>query len=430
MKVGIIGAGFTGLSAGYYLTKEGHDVTIFDRDSVPGGLAIGFQEKNWEWSLEKHYHHWFTNDESALSLANELNYKVFTVRPKTSVYVDGKSFQLDSPLNVLQFPRLSLIDRVRMAAVLALMRYNPFWQPLEKIRAVDFLPKAMGEKAYRKLWEPLFINKFGNRKDDISLAWFWARVHKRTPSLAYPEGGFLKFANHLADRIKKQKGKIFFNTEADAIESDKKGVKISIKEKDLNIKSFQFDKVLVTLPSFLFLKLAKNLPDDYIKKLSKLEGFGAINLVMRLRKKFFDDNTYWLNICDKKSPVMAVVEHTNFMDSKYYGNEHLVYVANYFLPNHLYFKLSDEELLKKYDSYLKKINSKYADDLIGFQVFKTPFAQPLIPMNYSKIIPKVETPLKNVYLSNIQQVYPWDRGTNYSVEQGKKVADMMIGESY
>lgn len=429
MKIGIIGAGFTGLSAGYYLTKEGHDVTIFDRDGVPGGLAIGFQEKNWDWSLEKHYHHWFTNDDAILALAKELNYKVIIARPKTSVYVDGNIFQLDSPLNVLQFPRLSLIDRIRMAVVLASMRYNPFWQPLEKINAVDFLSKAMGEIAYRKLWEPLFINKFGDRMKDISLAWFWARVHKRTPSLAYPQGGFLKFANYLADRIKKQKGKIFFNTEVVAIESGKE-VKISIKEKDSKIMSFKFDKVLVTLPSFLFLRLAKNLPDDYVKKLSKLEGFGAINLVMRLRKQFFNDNTYWLNICDKKSPVMAIVEHTNFMDSKYYGGERLVYVANYFPPNHPYFKLPDDELFKKYDPYLKKINSKYTDDLIGFQVFRSPFAQPLIPMNYSKIIPKVETPLKNVYLSNIQQVYPWDRGTNYSVEQGKKVAEMMVRDSY
>lgn len=426
MKIGIIGAGFTGLSAGYYLTKEGHNVTIFDRDNVPGGLAIGFKEEEWKWSLEKHYHHWFTNDSAVLSLAKELGYKVFISRPKTSVYVDGKFFQLDSPLNVLQFPRLSFFNRIRMAIVLGFMRYNPFWRPLEKILAVDFLPKAMGSKVYQKLWEPLFINKFGIRKNDISLVWFWARVHKRTQSLAYPQGGFLKFANRLVDSIREQKGKIFLGTEIISIESEEK-VKLSIRDKNSKIKSFSFDKVLVTLPSFLFLKLAKNLPDEYIKKLSRLEGFGAINIVMRLNDKFFKDDTYWLNICDKKSPVMAIVEHTNFMDSKYYGNEHLVYVANYFPPNHPYFNLENNELLKKYDPYLKKINHEYEKNLISFNVFKTPFAQPLIPVNYSKILPSVNTPLNNVYLSNIQQVYPWDRGTNYSVEQGKKVARMMTG---
>lgn len=60
MKIAIIGAGFTGLSAAYQLLKQGHKVTIFEKDSQPGGLAVGYQEKKWDWTLEKHYHYWFT----------------------------------------------------------------------------------------------------------------------------------------------------------------------------------------------------------------------------------------------------------------------------------------------------------------------------------------------------------------------------------
>jgi protoporphyrinogen oxidase len=71
MKIGIIGAGFTGLSAGLRLIEEGHDVTIIEQEAQPGGLAIGFKENKWEWSLEKHYHHWFTNDKTILSLAKK-----------------------------------------------------------------------------------------------------------------------------------------------------------------------------------------------------------------------------------------------------------------------------------------------------------------------------------------------------------------------
>ena len=84
MKIGIIGAGFTGLSAAYYLQKEGHEITVIERESLPGGLAIGYQEKGWDWSLEAHYHHWFTNDKSVLDLAKEINHKVIVKRPKTS----------------------------------------------------------------------------------------------------------------------------------------------------------------------------------------------------------------------------------------------------------------------------------------------------------------------------------------------------------
>lgn len=221
MKVGIIGAGFSGLSAAYYLLKNGHNVTIFEKDPHPGGLAIGFQQKDWKWSLERHYHHWFTNDKFILNLAKEIEHKVIIRRPKTSVYVDEGIYQFDSPISVLLFPKLSIVERLRMGFVIALLKYNPIWRPLEKLNATTFLPKVMGQKSYKMIWEPLFISKFGPYAKDISLAWFWARIVKRTPSLAYPEGGFLNFANHLVKVIKQKGGKVLFNT--DVIEVLSKG---------------------------------------------------------------------------------------------------------------------------------------------------------------------------------------------------------------
>src|SRR5690242_9754272 len=108
MKIAIIGAGFTGLTAALRLLQKGHEVMIYEKDSQPGGLAIGYKEKPWDWTLEQHYHHWFTNDASVLGLANELNFPVVIARPKSSFYVDGKSYQLDTPTKFLQFPKLSL----------------------------------------------------------------------------------------------------------------------------------------------------------------------------------------------------------------------------------------------------------------------------------------------------------------------------------
>src|SRR6266705_3733058 len=120
MKIAIIGAGFTGLSAGYQLSKKGHTVTLFEKDTRPGGLAIGYKEKGWDWTLEAHYHHWFTNDKNILNLAKEIGHKVIIKRPRTSVYVDGAIYQFDSAKEVLRFPKLSLTDRLRMAAVIGL----------------------------------------------------------------------------------------------------------------------------------------------------------------------------------------------------------------------------------------------------------------------------------------------------------------------
>lgn len=424
MKIAVIGAGFTGLSAAYELVKRGHEIALFEKESSPGGLAVGFKENKWAWSLEKHYHHWFSNDDSVLNLTKELKYEVIAKRTKTSVYLKGSSYQLDSPLNALMFPKLKVIDRLRMAEALGFLRYNPFWKPLEKYRASSILPKLMGERPYEMLWEPLLAKKFGSFSNDISLAWFWARIRKRTAELAYPKGGFLEFANAIVDQIKKNGGKVFFRTEV--IELKEKGSKINLAcLNDSNHFNYAFDKVIITLPSFFFVKLAPQLPNDYKEKLMRLKGLGALNLVLRLKKPFLVDGTYWLSICDKNSPIMAIVEHANFMDKKYYNNEHIVYIGNYLPFDHPYMKMTASELLKVYDPYLRKINPNYQLSILNSHLFSVPFAQPIIPVNYSRIMPSFETPLKNVYLANIQQVYPWDRGTNYAVELGKKVAKLI-----
>ncbi|OGH10832.1 MAG: hypothetical protein A3B38_03990 [Candidatus Levybacteria bacterium RIFCSPLOWO2_01_FULL_36_13] len=424
MKIAIIGAGFTGLSAAYELVKRNHKVTVFEKDSNPGGLAIGYKEKDWNWSLEKHYHHWFTNDRSILELAKEINYEVIVKRPKTSVYIKEKIFQLDSPMLVLNFPLLSFLERLRMSAVIAFFKIYPFWKSLEKYKASEILPKLMGKKSYSLIWEPLFVNKFGDFIDNISLAWFWARIKKRTPSLAYPKGGFLNFANYLVEKIKQKEGIFYFNTEiVELTSTGQPQIKFKIGEK---LQTEKYDAVIVTAPSFLFLKIAPELPEEYKNSLGKLKGLGATNLVLRMKDVFFKDGTYWLSVCDKSSPVMAIVEHTNFMDKKNYHNEHLLYLGNYKEQTSEYFSFSKEEMLARFDDYLRKINPEYKKNIIGMELFKAPFAQPIIPTNYSKILPSFKTPLNGVYLANIEQVYPWDRGTNYAVELGQKVADIVL----
>jgi protoporphyrinogen oxidase len=417
MRIAIVGAGFTGLAAGLRLIEKGHEVTIFEKDPIPGGLAIGFKNEKWEWALEKHYHHWFTNDKSVFNLSKKINYKVIIKRPKTSVYVNNKVYKLDSPTDILSFKELTFSQRIRMGLVIALLKYNPFWKILERYKTSDVLPKLMGKKPYKILWEPLLIKKFGEFTPDISLAWFWARIFKRTPSLAYPEGGFLNFANKLVSEIRERGGKVKFNKQINKLSALKNG--------QVSLNGQIFDKTIVTLPSTLFIKIAPQLPYGYIQALSKLKGLGAINLVLRLKKPFFKDNTYWLNVCDRDIPLTAIVEHTNFMDEKYYNKEHLVYLGNYVPLNHPFMKMNKNELLRTYDPFLRRINKNYQSEIIDCHLFSVPFAQPIIPVNYSDLVPPPQTPLKNVYLANIQQVYPWDRGTNYAVELGEKAADLI-----
>ena len=71
MKIAIIGAGFGGMAAAYDLREAGHEVIIYESANYVGGLASGFKEPHWDWSVEKFYHHWFQSDSSMLGLIEE-----------------------------------------------------------------------------------------------------------------------------------------------------------------------------------------------------------------------------------------------------------------------------------------------------------------------------------------------------------------------
>ena len=421
MKIGIIGAGFTGLAAAHRLTKQGLDVTVFESQDYPGGLAVGFGKKEWKWSLEKHYHHWFYSDFAIRDLAKETGQKYIYLPTKTSTYIDGSIYQLDSPLSLMLFEKLPLMDRIRTAAVLAYLKLTPLWKPLEKVTAHEFLTKYNGRRTWNVMWKPLFEKKFNNFAEQIPASWFWARIKKRSASLGYPEGGFLKFATRLDALIRQYKGRILYKTRVEKITKVDLGLEVLTDR-----GKFEFDKVICTLPYALFAKIIQGFPEPYHQKLLSFKGIGALNLMLVLKNNFLKNGTYWLNVNEEKFPFLAVVEHTNFMDSAFYGGNHIIYVGNYLPHDHPFYSKEATELFELYLPYLQKINTEFKKDwVIEVNKFTAPFAQPIIPLNYSKIMPGMTTPIEGLYLANIQQVYPWDRGTNYAVELGEKVARMV-----
>lgn len=154
-SINIVGAGFTGLSLGYYLAKAGWQVTIFERDSEPGGLAGSFKVEGE--NLEKFYHHWFTNDQHIMDLIKDLKCEDHIVirETRTGMYYANNFFKLSSPLDLLKFKPLSFINRIRLGFVVLAVRLVKDWKKLEHITAKDWLIKICGKQGYKVVWEPL-----------------------------------------------------------------------------------------------------------------------------------------------------------------------------------------------------------------------------------------------------------------------------------
>ncbi len=430
MKIAVIGAGFGGLAAANDLDKAGHKVTIFESADYVGGLASGFKEPGWNWSVEKFYHHWFASDKYILGLIKELGWrdKVLFPRPYTVVYHQEKFYPFDSILQALLFPGLGWgVNKVRFGLVGLYLRLTGNWKPLEKVTVDEWMRKWAGEKVYQMMWEPLVIGKFGEKYyKQVNMAWMWARLKARTTHLGTFEGGFQAFADRFAAFLRQQGVQIRLETPVTHIQrAPGGGLELETAE-----GSFHFDKVLVTLSPSVLANMVPSLPEEYLSGLLRLKSMGAVVLTLALRHQLSEQGYYWYNLPKAEGfPCLALVEHTNFVSPEHFGGNHIVYMGDYLEPEHEYFRLSQAELLERYLPALAKVNPKFERSWIRKTwLYRTAYAQPVPLVEHSKNIPDIRTPIEGLYFASMSQVYPWDRGTNFAVEIGKRAARVMIGK--
>ena len=155
---------------------------------------------------------------------------------------------------------------------------------------------------------------------------------------------------------------------------------------------------------------------------------GAVVMILSLKKPM--TNYYWHNLPKEAGfPFLAMVEHTNFVDAKHYGGDTIIYCGDYLEADHEYFQLSKEELLEKFLPALSRFNPDFDRSWVKETwLWKESYAQPVPPVNHSQNIPDIRTPIDNLYFASMSQVYPWDRGTNFAVEIGRRVAKMVMGD--
>lgn len=394
MTIAIIGAGFTGLSAAFTLARQGVRVIVVDAANQVGGLAVGFREKNWDWSVERFYHHIFTNDTEIISLAHEIGIVPQFSRPTTAVLWKDQIFPFDSAVDLLRFPGLSMIDKIRMGSVLAGFKAIPNGLFLERWTAKKRLQTLMGKHGFQSIWEPLFHGKFHQYAADVNLAWFWARIKKRTARLGTFTGGFQAFTEAIAADIRKHGGEFRLNTKGDIQELLKEA-----------------DAVLSTAAE----------PQGDTQYLD------AHVALLELSRPFLS-RVYWLNILDRAFPFLVMAEHTNFVSPLVFGGTHLLYIGNYCPSTDRLFSLSASDLLKEYFPWLRRINPSFTIQQVErVHVFRGPFAQPVVTVNYSRRIPPMRRGTR-VFVANQAMIYPWDRGTNYAVELGKRAATLILSE--
>ena len=423
MKTAVVGAGYAGLSAAYDLARAGHDVVIYEASDRAGGLAVGFKEPNWDWSVEGYYHHWFASDGHMLGLIDELGFseKVRFPRPYTVMMHKGKWYPFDSILQALMYPGLGWgINKVRFGLVGLYLRLTNNWQAMEKTTVDAWMRKWAGKKVYETMWEPMMKGKFGLHYKDVNMAWMWARMHARTSRLGTYVGGFQAFTDDMVGVLKELGVEIRLKTPVKEITNSLEISSDSSKEK--------YDRVLVTTSPGLLSRMVPALPDSYQSGLKDLKSMGAIVLTLSITNQLSTQGYYWYNIPKVQGyPFLAVVEHTNYLSPEYFGGDHIIYCGDYRDADHPYFEMSKEQIVEEFLPSLKRINPDFDPSWVKKSwLYRTKYAQPVPELNHSTRIPPIQTPIHGLYFASMSQVYPWDRGTNFAVEIGRRAAGMMV----
>jgi protoporphyrinogen oxidase len=426
MKIGIIGAGFAGLTAAYDLLKAGHQVTVFEAAPQVGGLASGFTSPGWDWSLERFYHHIFSTDSEIIGLAKAISadHMLFFNEQTTAFFCPEHGAHPVTTLGLLGYPHLPLIDRIRFGVSGLQLKLRNDWQRLERETAEDHLTRWAGKNAYAELWKPLFDGKFGPYAPEINAAWIWARAKSRSFKLGYIKGGFQAFADILAVQVIWHGGTIHRSCPVQRLEPADGAWRVCIDD-----AVQRFDRVIVTASPGVLLRLVPMLPEAYTEQLRGLKSIGAVVMVAALKQQLLTNGVYWLNITKEALPFLALVEHTNMVAPRHYGGDRLVYCGDYLPTDHRYFSLPAAEVEEEWLASLTTVNPHFERSWVKQTwLFREAYAQPIAPVNHSKSIPPLQTPLKGLFFASLSQVYPWDRGTNFAVELGHRVAREMLSE--
>ncbi len=421
MNIGVLGGGALGLAAALRLAQANQKVTLIEREPQLGGLAAGFSVG--PSALEKFYHHIFRTDTTIIGFIRELGLegRLIWGQPNTSTLSNRRIVSLGGIPDLLRLPLLGPVDRARFLAGMAILKAIPDEKVFSGRTAAQWMPRLMGRRVYDVMWEPILRGKFGARANDIAMSWLWSRVHERSLGLGYLRGGFQQLYDAFGARLTGHGAQVLTGVSAHRIVSRDNTVDVETDAAGVHT----FDRLLVTLPTRLFYQLAQ-VPQDFQHRYPGPEHYGAHVLILGLDRQLMR-GVYWLNINDRDLPFLALVEHTNFMPPSDYDDLRLIYLGNYLPMDHPLFARSQAEVLDLFRPGIASIRHDFdAGWIKQAWMFRAPFAQPIVTTTYLDTLPPHQTPIPGVYLANMAHVYPQDRGQNYSMRLGERMAHLLL----
>jgi len=293
-RVFILGAGMSGLVAGYEFLKKGVPVTIIEKFEVPGGLAKTIRYEDYYIDSGPHLFH--TSNPEIIEYWKELFSDIFTMPSLYGKnYVEGKYF--DYPLTEKTLEQLpnelvktikSEMSSINKDELSAAKNYHEYMEAL----AGPTLQKMFYEEYPEKLW--------GIPTKELSPNWAPQRIEIRKENKPFHSDQWSAVARNgcghpfevLAEKIKKLGGKILYSEEVLDINYDNnRANKIITDKQEIELK--EDDIIVSTLP------ITKNSQFFDVDCSLSFRNIILVNLILKDTDPFPDDAD-WLYFKDKE----------------------------------------------------------------------------------------------------------------------------------
>lgn len=420
-KIVVLGGGICGLAISHKLSKDGHQVILCESSEQLGGLGTFFKHND-KW-LDKFYHCQMPTDDYLLPLIEEVGLKneMYWNPTRMGFIVDQKRYPFNTAIDLLKFQPLSFIERIRFGVVSLLIRFFGKGKDLDNLPIEKWFTSLYGKNIWERILKQLFLSKFGNHAGNLPSLYIWQRLgrEKNVAKRGYINGGLKSLIDAIEYKIKNYGGEIKLNSPVQKLEKLENGIKVFLKNEIINA-----DWVLSTIPIPLFNSLIKDSEPKINFVDPKLTYQGVVNAMLFLRRPL--DNYYWTPVVNSGTEFDGIVEMTELIKKEHYGNYNVVYLMKYCNRNSDLFLEDEQTILERWK---KQLVNLYSDinltekDIVYSYLFKAPFVEPIYPLGYSKIKPKMKIDGANIILATSAQVYPqitsWNASTglaNESVE--------------
>lgn len=279
MKIAIIGGGASGMVTAYLLDKQGHQITVFEREPMLGGHIrtlnqnVSPNRADCNLALENGVLEFPTSFHNFIELMGELNVELESVNIGSALFLkNGQRYlsQVAIDRNFTDSQRLREYVRINLFYLrsASLLIAAKFW------KAIDFHDRSLADRFKQPYLRNIWLKLFAMYSYSIP----FAQVDNCPAELVMPtlrddvfvdwvriKGGVYSYIQKILDRFR---GEILLGVKVAAIRRSTVGVTIELA--DGNIR--EFDKVVFATPPDVVLKLLADPHPEEIARFAAWQG--------------------------------------------------------------------------------------------------------------------------------------------------------------